>query len=161
MKIFLGTGILIFLFSIAGCEETDNRPAKSYLDSVNSEKYYTSEIIPYSFQKIYDTWKLVDISGGIHGGGYEPDFDFLEIKRIGIYGLIRNDSLFEYGKIELDTFDHATIDMLQVKLVPDFNSSLNDYFHDPWKYIDLKGDDTLNLFSPCCDMFDYHFNKNK
>jgi hypothetical protein len=142
-----------------GCDK-DNMNVNLHLDSINSEKYYTSEILLPDYQAIYGKWKLVGVSGGFSGTGYEPDFDYLEIKSIGIYGLVRNDSLFEYGKLELYTFDNQNTDMLQVKFTPEFYKASNPYMVPSEKYIELKND-SLNLNAPCCDMYNYHFTKIK
>lgn len=157
MKTIFKVIILFVYFVFASCEKEDNDVTKSYLDSFDKEKYYSIEIIPNDYQSVYSKWKLFKVSGGFSGMGYEPDYDYLEIKSIGIYGLVRNDSLFEYGKIELDTFDNYTTDMLQIKIIPDFYKGLNPYMYPPEKYMDLKRVDTLDLISPCCDMYNYHF----
>lgn len=158
MNTFLKSTIWILLFGLLSCEKEPN--IKLYLDSIDPEKYYSEEIIPIEYQKIYGTWKLYEVSGGFSGSGYEPDFDYLEIKKIGIYGLIRNDSLFEYGKIELDTFnDNNEEGFLQVKFVPEFYVELNPYINPPEKYLHLRGKDSLDLISPCCDMYNYHFKR--
>jgi hypothetical protein len=158
IKLTVSFACLIYM----SCEKSNNDVIiKSYLDSIDTEKYYVNEIIPDSYQNIYGTWKLFAVSGGYSGTGHEVNFDYLEIKSIGIYGLVRNDSLFEYGKIELDTFDAHFTDMLQIKLMPDFYTGLNPYMHPNEKYVNLPQSDSLDLFSPCCDMFNYHFRREK
>lgn len=131
-----------------------------HLNLLSFDKYYSEEVIPADYQKIYGKWKLHNISGGIHGQGYEPDFDFLEIKKIGIYGIVKNDSLFEYGKIEPGIFDENTPGYFQVKFTPDFHTKRNPRLFSQ-QYIDLKGTDSLNLIAPCCDMYNYHFKRIK
>jgi hypothetical protein len=159
MNTIIKTIIWIIFFGLIGCEKEND--VKFHLDSIDSNQYYSEEIIPTDYQKIYGKWKLYEISGGFDGTGHEPDYDYLEIKSIGIYGLIRNDSLFEYGKIELDTFDNNTNDFLQVRLIPDYYIGPNPDMNPPEKYIDLKGTDSMNLISPCCDMYDYHYKRIK
>ncbi|MDH4089256.1 MAG: hypothetical protein OEV74_06090 [Cyclobacteriaceae bacterium] len=149
--------ILSVLFGPMGCEENNN--LKLYLNDIDRTEYYDEEILPVKYQHIYGKWKLAEISGGISGTGRALDFDFLEMKSIGIYGLIRNGILFEYGKIELHTFDVNQPDILQVKLVPVFYSGSNPYMSLQEKYVELMGTDTLDLVSPCCDMYNYRFNK--
>ena len=61
------------------------------------------------------------ISGGFMGSDHECDFDFLEVKPIGIHGLIRGDSIFEYGRIELDTFNANSSHLLQIIIHPENN----------------------------------------
>jgi len=156
MNTILKSIIWILLFGLISCEKNDN--IKFHLDSIASSKYYSDEIIPADYQTIYGKWKLFKVSGGFGGDGYEPDYDYLEIKSIGIYGLVKNDSLFEYGKIVLDTFDYNTKKYLQIKLIPDYG--LNPRMYPPEKYIDLRGDN-LNLISSCCDWYNYHYKKIK
>jgi hypothetical protein len=148
---------ILMAIGLSSCEKDE---IVYYLDSFNENKYYTDEIIPKEFQEIYGKWKLIGISGGFFGSGYEPDFDFMEIRSIGIYGLIRNDSIFEYGRIELDTFDINSTDILQIKIKPDYYFELHPYFFPSEKYIEIRGD-RLALNSPCCDMYNYHFKRIK
>ena len=155
----LSTVILVFGLLVS-CEK-ENSVTRTYLDTISSTKYYTVEMIPGDYQKIYGKWHLYQVSGGFSGGGYEPNYDFLEIRNFGIYGLIRNDSLIEYGKIEMDTFDTHATGYLQVKLVAEYHKSLNPMMYPPEKYVQLNGADTLNLNSPCCDMYNYHYRRVK
>lgn len=156
-SIFKMTIIISFL-GVMSCEKED--AVKSQLDSIHPDKYYSAEIIPSNYLKIYGKWKLDKISGGFSGSGYAPDYDYLEIKSIGIYGLIKNNSLFEYGKIELSTFDENTANLLQIKLLPEYYVNKNPY-HNPYLYINLHGNDSLDLISPCCDFYDYHYSRIK
>ncbi len=150
--------LILFLGLLPSCERENG---KFHLDSIKSDKYYSKEIIPTDFLNIYGKWKLYDISCGFSGSGYEPDYDYLKIKSIGIYGLVRNNQLFEYGKIELYTFDNNTLGFLQIRLIPDslVGKKSNMYPHE--KYIELRGNDLLNLFSPCCDLYNYHYKRVK
>jgi hypothetical protein len=159
MKACLKLTIFVFLIGQYSCEKEGE--IKFYTDSIESNKYYSNEIIPAEYNRIYGKWKLYRVSGGFSGRGYEPDFDYLEIKSVGIYGLVRNNSVFEYGKIELDTFDNNNLELFQVKLVPDYFPGLNPYMSAQEKYIDLKRIDSMDLISPCCDMYNFHFRKVK
>ena len=124
----------------------------SNIDSISTYKYYSSEIFNSQNNIIYGQWHLKEISGGLHGSGYEPNFNYLEVKNIGIYGLIRNDSLLEYGKISID---QQNVEYLLIKLIPDLNSDT--FLFDSEKYVDFYGNDTLVFRAPCCDRFNYHF----
>lgn len=149
-------GITMGLLGMLRCE--DHAGSAIHLAKIDASQYHQDEIIPPAYTRIYDKWKLVGISGGYTGAGYQPDFDFLEIKPMGIYGLVRNDSLFEHGKIELDTFDANRVEVLQIKLIPEFLSA--DAAMSPAeKYIEMIGTDSLSLVSPCCDRYDYHFKR--
>jgi len=124
----------------------------SIFDSVSTDIYYSSEIFNSQNSTIYGQWYLKEISGGLHGSGYEPNFDYLKVKNIGIYGLIRKDSLMEYGKISID---QQNVESLLIKLNPDINSDT--FLFDSEKYVDFYGNDSLVFRAPCCDRFTYHF----
>lgn len=151
--------ICLLFLGLLSCENEGN--VKSHLESFDTDKYYSEEIIPADYQTIYGKWRLYDISGGFSGNGYEPDYEYLELKSTGIYGLVRNNILFEYGKIELDTFDIHTPGLLQMRLISEFHSGQNPYMYSPGLYIGLTGIDTLNIYSPCCDMYNYHHKRIK
>ena len=157
MNTILKSILWVLLLGFMSCEKETE--INFLLDSIDSDEYYSQEIIPANYQMIYGKWKLHDISGGFSGTGHEPDYDYLEIKSIGIYGLIKNNELFEYGKIELDTFDRNTENLLQIKLIPIYHIEQEPYMNPAEKYIDLKGSDSLNLISPCCDMFNHHYKR--
>ncbi len=159
MKTILKSVFWMLLIGLMSCHKEDN--VKFHLNFIDSKKYYSDEFIPADYMKIYGKWELEKVSGGIFGSGYAPDYDYLEIKSVGIYGLIRNDSLLEYGKIELDTFDLNNSDFLQIKLIPDFYTGQNSYMAPPEKYVDLIGNDSLDLNSPCCDLYNYHYKRIK
>ena len=122
------------------------------------QQSYDSEIFSQNDLKIYGKWKLFDISGGLHGSGYDLNFDFLEIKEYGIYGFVRNDSLLEYGKI-MPALQTANEIRLKVDLEEDVNSKI--FLADKEKYVEFIGNDTLNLNAPCCDRYNYHFERIK
>ena len=107
MKTQLLTLHSILLFGLVACEKES--PVSTYLNTIETHTYYSAEIIPAQYQLMYGKWHLDKISGGIMGSGYQPDYEYLEIKSFGIYGLVRNDSLIEYGKIELNTFDTTSV----------------------------------------------------
>lgn len=147
-------GIILFI-GFLGCEkETDK--VDYYLDRFAENKYYDSEIFDESYLVIYGKWELFGVSGGLHGDGHEPNFDFLEIKRYGIYGFIRNDSIMEYGRIKID---EQTDEILLFTFESDENSET--FRYDSEKYVNFYGNDTLSLDSPCCDGYNYHFNRAK
>ncbi len=127
------------------------------LDDILSTKYYSTDIIPENNQDIYGVWKVVGTSGGFAGNGFEKDFDFLLLKKNGIFGAVRNDTLIAYGKLTI---------LPQTKNYPllglycnfDFDQNANIQLNnDAEKYIQLEGKDTLNLIAPCCDRYNIHF----
>lgn len=153
--IFFLFGLLVSLFY--SCED-DNMETKSALSGIEAETYFDSEIFSTNNLKIYGKWKLFKISGGFHGGGYDMNFDYLEIKEYGIYGFVRNDSLLEYGKIA-PALQMANEIGLRVDMVEDVNSKT--FLTDKVKYVEFYGNDTLNLLAPCCDRYNYHFSRVK
>ncbi len=104
---------------------------------------------------IYGIWELYGVSGGANGGEHELPFDFLEIESDGIYRFIRNDSIIEFGRLKID---EQTNETLLITFEPDANSET--FMHDPVKEVILFEKNTLNLDAPCCDGFNYHFNRN-
>ena len=155
-KIFSGLIIIMFWYLLSGCEKPDDK-FKFFLDDFLIDKYHTDEIFDDQFLDVYGKWELNSISGGFFGVGYSPNFNFLEIKEFGVYGFIRNDTLLEFGKIQID---EQTAQQLKITFLPD-NAIDNIFFYDSEKYIELVGMDTLNLYSPCCDRYNYHFVRAK
>ena len=141
---------------IACDEETIEIP--QVLDEVKSTQYFDTEIFSEQDLKIYGTWKIFDISGGFHGNGYAINFDYLVIKRIGIYGFVKNESLLEYGKIVPAQWNPND---LRLKVDFEKDEQSDSFFTDTEKYVEYTGNDTLHLSSPCCDRFNYHFERVK
>ena len=152
------TAILIFVVCMLICAlyycDQDTIETHTSLLEFRKTKYFDSEIFTEPYFRIYGKWKVFDISGGLHGSGYDLNFDYLEVKEYGMFGFVRNDSLLEYGKIvpSLQTADEI---QLNVSFEKDENS--NSFFGDREKYVVFSGNDTLSLYSPCCDRFNYHF----
>lgn len=144
--------LVIIGYFLSGCEKTDDK-IKFYLEDIPFDKYYISEIVYDQFMDIYGNWRLDSITGGFSGTGYVPNFDFLELKETGIYGFIRDDTILEFGKIQIT---EQTTERLKITFIPD-NAVDNIFFYDPVKYIRFTGKDSLNLYSPCCDRYNYHF----
>jgi hypothetical protein len=148
--------VAVCLATLMSCAE--NNVVNMHLKSIDDSAYHEEEIIPAAYGNMYGKWKLVSISGGFSGGGYETDFDFLEMKSIGIYGLVRNDTLFEYGRIEVDTFDLNREQVLQIRLIPEWYTGTGGYWGPPEKYVVLDKE-VMTLESPCCDFYNHHFRK--
>jgi hypothetical protein len=146
--------ILLIIIGLSRCEKDE---IVCYLDSYDKNKYYSEEIIPLEHQNFYGIWKLCGISGGFSGSGYDIDFDFMEIKQIGIYGLIRGDSVFEYGRIEVDTFTVYNNHLLQFKIHPEDKSH---YFPFPILQFTISiHNDGLDMYNPFPDSYMYHFKR--
>ena len=143
---------LIICIGMFSCEkDTDFK-----LDAFQEDKYYDSEIFDESNLDIYGKWKLYGVSGGFSGGGHDLNFDYLEVVKFGIYGFIRDGRLIEFGRIEIN---EQTSQGLLITFTPDENSEV--FMYDSEKYVNLSGNDTLSLDSPCCDRFNYHFKRIK
>ena len=92
---------IIFLLSLFSCSKEPS--STSLLDTIPIFKYYNNEIFSADNMKLYGKWQFSYIyadAGIIAGPGkIDPNYDFLEIKRYGIYGKIKNNSVIESGKI--------------------------------------------------------------
>lgn len=95
-KLFFAS--LLIVLGFVSCDKDDDE-SNSFLSDFDKNMYYDSEIFNEQYISLYGQWEIDRIDGGLSGHGYEPNFDFLEIKKYGTYGFIRNDSLLEYGKI--------------------------------------------------------------
>jgi hypothetical protein len=144
---------LFILISFSSCEKKTDT-VEYIIDSFATDRYYSGEIFNVAYLDIYHKWRLYGISGGFHGGGHDPNFDFLKINRYGIYSFIRNDSTLEYGKIIVH---QQTDNLLLISLEPDDDSET--FMYDSEKYVNFYGSDTLSLDSPCCDRYNYHFTR--
>ena len=108
----------------AACKKEEFK--STYLDSLSSDKYFNNEVLTGDSQNLYGLWKAYSVFGGWSGYS-KPDFDYMEIKPYGIYGIIKNDSLLEYGKISQRTFDAKPyFSGFQVTLEPDYK--IGQYF---------------------------------
>jgi hypothetical protein len=145
--------ILLFLV-ITSCDKSERLPAVD----IQRDKYYTSEIIPETYFDFYGRWRAVSVTGGFSGIKQKPEFDYLVIRRIGIYAVIKNDQVVEDGKIELNTFDNQS-ELLQVKFIT--NSSKTSQYLGAWpsRYVEITEANKLQLISACCDGFDYQFER--
>ncbi|HEV7383147.1 MAG TPA: hypothetical protein VGN64_25295 [Dyadobacter sp.] len=124
------------------------------------DSYYSSELVPKKYSDFYGKWKATSMSGGLTGSVLKPDFDFLLIRQFGIYEIIQNEQVVEYGKIELSNFDPKS-PLLQVQFLA-YSTKTSEY-PASWshKYVELKGVDKLNLVSSCCDGFNHQFERAK
>ncbi|AKP53394.1 hypothetical protein [Cyclobacterium amurskyense] len=158
MKTFKFTLILFILISgLNSCEEDTIEPHTT-LQDLETEKYFDSEIFTESNFKIYGTWELYTVSGGFSGSGHDLNFQYLVIKEYGIYGFVKNNSLLEYGKISPAI---QTTNDLRWIVVSEKDKKSNSFFIDSEKYVEFIGNDTLNLYSPCCDRYNYQFKRVK
>ncbi|MEQ1744392.1 MAG: hypothetical protein ABMA02_03125 [Saprospiraceae bacterium] len=149
--------LLVALFVSCQKEESEVGPALDIFKAVPATKYHATDILKDKPYNIYGNWRVVSTSGGIHGGGYTPDFEYLLIKPNAVFGIVRNGELVTTGKIEV--INDPDFDML-VHFVSDKpTSEINLHLlHDFEKSVEIHAD-TLSLVSPCCDRFDTHLKK--
>ena len=138
--------LLIAILVLPSCEEECSIP-----DDLTNDKYYENEIFNEPFMDIYGTWELYEVSGGIHGMGDGLMFDFLQIRKFGIYTFIKNNDVLEHGKIVID---EQTEESLKISFSPDEDSEV--FMFDSEKIVILQTSDSLFLQSPCCDRYNYH-----
>lgn len=158
MKTKILLSVLIATICLLSSCEKEMTEAVSKFQELEKTMYFDAEIFSDADLKIYGSWKLFDVSGGFSGGGHDLNFEYLEIKKYGVYGFVRNDSLVEFGKIA-PAAQTANDILLKVDFEKDENS--NAFFSDTEKYVEFAGNDTLHLYSPCCDRYDYHFKRVK
>lgn len=100
---------------------------------------------------IVGIWNLTRITGGFAGNGYPADFTEVEFKNNGSYRINNHDEAKGEGSYTLTNNDKWTL-----KLVP--NDTLNIGFEEFVKDVVFEKD-KLILSDPCCDLFQYEFNK--
>ena len=153
MKKFLFPSIYILAVFFLSCDE-ELPEIPSAFDNLEETEYFDAEVFSNNDLKIYGTWRIFNISGGLHGNGYAIDFDYLVMKKIGIYGFLKGDSLLEFGKVS-----PAAQLFIDPRLFINFekDEDSDSFFTDREKIVHFSGNDTLELYSPCCDRFNYHF----
>jgi hypothetical protein len=151
--------LLLMILFFVSCK-TDEIALKA-LDAIPETKYYSSDIIPEQQSNIYGVWKVVRTSGGLAGSGYTKDFDYLILKKNGIFGIVRNDSLLTSGK--LTPLPEVAM-YLPNGILCQFDSEKAvslELCADPVKYIRLVNKDSLDLIAPCCDRYNTHLIRKK
>ncbi len=149
--------LLIIVASIS-CDDK-KIDSRSYLNNIDQHHYYNNEVIPPAYEKIYGTWRLDRIEGGIAGQGRPVDFNYLEVKRYGIYAVIKDNKILELGRIKVDTFDMSRADIFQVLFEPEQLERQYATFPPNTGYIHFV-DDKMYIGPPCCDTFQRLFVKD-
>ncbi len=148
--------IIILLLTSCTKEEVKSK----YLNSFSRNKYFDHEVLTGDSQNLYGIWKAYSVFGGWSGYS-KPDFDYMEIKPYGIYGLIRNDTVFEYGKISLQTFDTKPyFSGYQVILETDYMKGQYSYLGGQ-QYFYLTRKDTLTIGWAMTDGITINFSRTK
>lgn len=152
-------GIMVFgmLITLFNCQKEETSAGYLHLlDHISALQYYPEDPFANNYSYLNGVWEVIGTSGGFHGGGYPPDFDYLLIKPNAIFGIVRNDSLLAAGQIE---FTVDPVYELLVKFVPE-EAVAASWFEivGNEKFIRFESD-TLYLNGPCCDQFDTHLKK--
>ncbi len=151
MKALILTLFIAAVSGLTGCNSSLETQAT--LGHLKSNEYYPSEIFSQEYLNIYGSWKLFAVSGGLTGSGHDLNFDMLEVKKYGIYGIFSEADVLEYGKIV--TVEVPNEDRIRIFFEKDEKSAV--YMGDNEKFIFFAGKDTLHMNSPCCDRYNYHF----
>jgi hypothetical protein len=122
------------------------------IDSIENNRYYSEDIIDEEYTSIYGKWFVYSVYGGFYGGEEIPRFDFLEVKKNGMYGISKGFDLLEYGKIEIKK-------LTEEKLLLDFIPS--HYSGDiRWSFVSVRlsfpVNDTLIFHDDCLDCYHYY-----
>lgn len=108
---------ILLLFS---CQKESNEISITSINRISKNYYYSSEIFTGQHIKLYGKWKFYYIfdNAGIAGGPgkIDPTYDFLEFKKHGIYGKVKEGKLVEVGKIEIVEQNYMN---LLIKFVPE------------------------------------------
>lgn len=132
---------IICLLSLFSCRKESVQSATSLLDTISASKHYNNEILSDTNLKLYGQWQFLYIfaDAGIAGGPGKtnPDYNYLVIKKYGIYGKIKDNKVIESGKIEIVKQDNT---LFEIRLNPD--NSKNPNTSDYW-YVNYKSKDSL------------------
>jgi len=147
--------LLIFILcSTVACEKRGDKILIS--DLVSKTQYYDNEIFTDENQKIYGKWKFLYKFGGIRGSKYEPEYDYLEVIRFGIYGKITDNEVKEYGQLLVPKQDENEI---RIDFFPDAKYR-TDYFLFQ-RVVRFKGTDTLILWDGLIDGYEDYYKRIK
>lgn len=135
-------------------DENEIIEAKNLWGGISETEYYENEILDNNNIDLYGKWKMEKTDGGLSGMGYEIDFELLEFRKYGLYGIIRNDSLIEYGKIEVK---EQSEEKLWVLLHRNENSVY--IFPEYEIYLELPKEDSLNILSASIDGYNHYFSR--
>lgn len=121
---------------------------------IDNNQYYSEDIFQPEYSAIYGKWFLSLVYGGWGGGG-APRFDFLEVKKNGIYGICKGFELVEYGKIEI-TKKITEEKRLLLNFIPTYYSGDSRWFVSS-VWLTFPVNDTLTLVDNCLDCYDRCF----
>lgn len=142
-----------FILQANGCHE-------DLVADVTLEKsaYYSSEIFLDQYLSIYGKWKIERITGGLSGSGLDPDFDYLFIEKIGIYKIVADKTVTEYGKIVIGKQTETELQIAFLSNEVTGETPPQNYNTLLYKTVTLI-DNKLILDDPCCDLFTYQYSR--
>lgn len=123
------------------------------IDKIDINRYYSKDIFQPEYSAIHGKWFLSLEYGGWSGGAEAPRFDFLEIKKNGIYGICKGFRLVEFGKIEAT---NLTEEKLLLNFIPSYHSGDNRWFVGSAR-LTFPVNDSLTLVDNCLDCYHYRF----
>jgi hypothetical protein len=134
-------GYIMILFLFFSCKKESLKTPALLIDTISNNKYYQTEIFNNSNLRLYGQWHFLYIyndAGIIQGPGKtNPTYDYLEIKKYGIYGLVKNNKLFQTGVIEIIEQDNS---QFEIKLKPD---NLDSISNSTWYYVGYTNDSII------------------
>jgi len=126
------------------------------IDFISSDTYHETDITEaFGYgSDLNGVWEARFTSGGFAGSGYPLNLDFLLIKPNGIFGIVHDDVLEVYGKIEAENCDrpNSCIDFVSDVVSDDFQNHILGSIHQ----VRLQND-TLSILTMHADGFDTHF----
>lgn len=135
---------IISLLSLFSCGKDPVQTSTSLMDTISNTKYYNKEILSDSNLKLYGQWQFLYIfadAGIIEGPGKIPStYDYLEIKKYGIYGMIKNNKVIESGKIQIIKQDSKLFEMSFYS-----DKNINDLYPSSIWYVNYIGNDSLEM----------------
>ena len=125
-------------------------------DQVTENQYYDNEIFNDSNQRIYGKWKFLFISGGIAPSMYDPTYDYLEVVKIGIYGIVTDNTINQIGKIIVQKQDNTG---LRIVFSPDNKYQSNT--QTTTREVIFIGNDSLSLWDGMMDGYSSYYKRVK
>jgi hypothetical protein len=126
---------------LISCSNESIKTPVLLIDTISSTNYYKTEIFSNSNLRLYGRWKFLyiyDDAGIVIGPGrINPTYDYLEIKKYGIYGKVKDNKLIETGKIEIVTQDNS---QFEIKLKPNDKDSI---INSTWYYVTYSNDSII------------------
>ena len=113
------------------------------------------DALQQEMNRLRGSWDLESISGGFAGTGYQADFIQLSMTNSNRYTLLAEDnSTIQEGSYTLSIED----DQLMIRFISDVPD--NQSFDKMEKKVEWKDENRkLFLSEPCCDLYNYSFEK--